>query len=163
MNNQIVTNLKQARKSVMIYLAHRVGLPYFKLTRKPKNFPYTTAQLQQMPEDSVGAALYSFLKENQLDLLPYYEKHDIKHVVLGYEPTEEGEVSLQCFMLANGRRSLPVILCVIYGWLSMPEYQGKFIQAWRRGRKVPPINGFDWFALPPLPLNAVRQSMQLAS
>jgi hypothetical protein len=153
---------KRLRKSIMVYLAHDIGLPYFKLTRKPRNFPYSMQQLQSMREGSVGASLLKFLKQNNLDLLPYYEKHDIKHVVLGYDATEEGEVSLQCFMLANGRRTLPVILCVLYGWLTMPEYYSYFREAWRRGRSVPPINDYDWFAMPPLSLQEVRQQLQIA-
>jgi len=153
--------LKEMRRRTMIFLAHEIGLPYFRLTRKPRSFPYSLAGMGQMPEGTVGKALYCFLHDNGLDLLPYYEKHDIKHVVLGYEATEEGEVSLQCFMLANGRITVPVVLCVLFGFLTMPEYYRRFIKAWHRGRRVPALSRIDWFSLPPYPISEVRKRIGL--
>jgi len=154
-------HFKKWRRRTMVFLAHEIGLPYFRLTRKPRNFPYLMSDMRYMPEGTVGRELYSFLHINGLDLLPYYEKHDIKHVVLGYEATEEGEVSLQCFMLANGRITVPVILCVLFGFLTMPEYYRRFVKAWRRGRQVSALSRLDWFSLPPQPLCEVRKRMGL--
>ena len=153
--------LKKLRRRTMIFLAHEIGLPYFRLTRKPRNFPYSLMNMTGMAEGTVGRALYGFLHNNGLDLLPYYEKHDIKHVVLGYEATEEGEVSLQCFMLANGRITLPVLLCVLFGFLTMPEYYRCFIRAWHRGRHVPALGQLDWFSLPPYLVSEVRKRIGL--
>lgn len=150
-------NLKHFRKRLLVYLAHEVALPYFKLVRRGYHFPYSLKELRHLPEDTVGRALFSFFQDNRLQLMPHYEKHDIKHVVLGYPPTEEGEVSLQCFMLANGRLTLPVIFSVALGLLIMPGKQKQFRQAWLRGRRTRSLKDLDWFALVPQPLARARQ------
>jgi len=152
---------KNIRKALLVYLAHEVALPYFKLVRKSYRFPYSIRQLQHAPEGSVGKELYYFFCRNKLKLMPYYEKHDIKHVVLGYPPTEEGEVSLQCFMLANGRITLPVLFSVAVGLLIMPEKWGAFRRAWQRGCRTPSLRTLDWFALVPQQLAEVRARLSL--
>jgi len=149
------------RKRILVYLAHEVALPYFRLTRKGYQFPYSVRQLQRFPEGTVGKALFQFFNDHQLDLMPHYEKHDIKHVVLGYPPTEEGEVSLQCFMLANGRITLPVVFSVFIGLAIMPDKWGIFAKAWKRGRSVPSLNQLDWFGLVRQPLEATRERLRL--
>lgn len=144
------------RKRLLIFLAHEVALPYFKLVRKDYRFPYTMKQLEGYAAGTVGHELYLFFHNHGLHLLSHYEKHDIKHVVLGYPPTEEGEVSLQCFMLANGRITLPVLFSVAIGVLIMPERWPAFRSAWKRGRETGSLHQLDWFSLIPRPLAEVR-------
>jgi hypothetical protein len=151
--------IKQQRKKLLVFLAHKIALPYFKWVRKDYRFPYSITSLQQMPEPSVGRALYYFFSVNQLQMLPHYEKHDIKHVVLGYPPTEEGEVCLQTFMLANGRITIPVVFSVIIGWTLMPFSWSLFRIAWQRGRRNQSLNQLNWFALIPQPLVEVRKNI----
>lgn len=153
------TRLKRFRKRLLVYLAHEVALPYFKLIRKGYNFPYALRELQHFPEGTVGQELYGFFFNNDLEMLPHYEKHDIKHVVLGYPPTEEGEVSLQCFMLANGRITLPVVFSVVIGLAIMPEKWLSFRKAFALGRRTPSLNKLNWFDLMPLQLSAVQQQI----
>lgn len=151
--------INQIREQVLVYMAHRIGLPYFKLVRKKPTFPYTRAELESMPEGTVGQELHRFFQQNHLDLLPFYEKHDIKHVVLGYGATEDGEVCLQCFMLANGRWTIPVCIAVAYGILTMPEYWSKFRTAWKRGRSNRSLKEVDWFTLIPQPVTVIREQL----
>lgn len=93
---------------------------------------------------TLGNDLYHFLKEKNLQLLPYYAKHDIKHVLLEYDTTDEGEVCLQCFMLGNRHISFPVAATVVYGFLTMPEYWKKFSRAFRRGCNASSLARWDW-------------------
>lgn len=151
--------LKNFRKRLLVYLAHEVALPYFKLVRKGYKFPYSIKDLQHFKAGTVGRELYSFFFKNDLEMLPHYEKHDVKHVVLGYPPTEVGEVSLQCFMLANGRISVPVIFSVAIGIIIMPEHFIAFRKAWKRGRRTPCLNKLDWFSLVPMPLSEARKQI----
>ncbi len=151
--------MKNIRKQMITYLAHEVALPYFRLIRKAYKFPYTVKQLQRFPDGTVGKALFHFFKDNNLDMLPHYEKHDVKHVVLNYPPTEEGEVCLQCFMLANGRITIPVIFSVMFGVTIMPDKWKSFRAAWKRGRATRSLNSLNWFDLVPLQLQEVQQEI----
>lgn len=142
--NRVVTKIRSA---ILVYLTHHMALPILQVIRKPQKFPYSPGQLKQFPEGSLGKDLISMLEKKKLQLLPYYAKHDIKHLLLQYDTTDEGEVCLQCFMLGNRHLSFPVVATVLYGFVTMPEYWRKFKQAYKRGYKSKPMQGWQWFAL----------------
>jgi ubiquinone biosynthesis protein Coq4 len=135
------------RAGLLVWLTHQMALPLLKLIRKPQRFPYTLEKLQGFPEGTLGKDLVNFLAVKQLELLPYYARHDIKHVLLGYDTTEEGEGCLQCFMLGNRHVSFPVLATVMYCFIAMPEYWDKFIAAFKRGRANETIRHWKWFEL----------------
>ncbi len=141
--------LKKLRSNTLVFLTHSMALPILKIIRRKKPFPYTTKQLQCMPTGTVGNDLFNMLNKCKIELLPYYEKHDIKHLILDYPTDEEGEVCLQCCMLGNGHISFPVMATIIYGLLTMPEYYGSFYKAFIRGRKMNDIKNWNWFQLIP--------------
>ena len=135
------------RSDLLVYLTHNMALPVLRIIRKPQILPYSSQQLQQFPQGSLGRSLQQMLEERNLKLLPHYAKHDIKHLLLQYDTTAEGEVCLQCFMLGNRHVSFPVIITVLFGFLAMPEYWSKFFKAYTRGKKCKQIDGWPWFAL----------------
>ena len=132
------------RSSLLVFLTHRMALPLLKKIMKPEYFPYSTEALKQFQEHTLGYDLVHFLHHKELELLPYYAKHDMKHILLGYDTTDEGEVCLQCFMLGNRHISFPVAATVLYGLITMPEYWGSFRRAFRRGRKCTAISNWQW-------------------
>jgi len=151
--------LKIFRSRMLVLLTHSIALPVLKIIRKKKAFSYSMEQLSALPYETVGNELWQTLNENNLHLLPYYEKHDIKHVVLQYQFTDEGEVCLQFFMLANGRISFPVLTTVLYSLITMPEYYSSFKTAYRRGQLAADLQNMDWFSIMELPLNVVQEQI----
>lgn len=135
------------RSGVLVFLTHQMALPLLKLIRKPVIFPYTSDQLAQFPQGSLGKDLIDFIRVRKLQLLSYYAKHDIKHIILGYDTNDSGEVCLQCFMLGNQHISFPVIATVIYGFITMPEHWKEFRSAFKRGRTSSKIEKWKWFEL----------------
>jgi ubiquinone biosynthesis protein Coq4 len=124
-----------------------MALPVLRLIRRPQVFPYTAAELKEFPAGTLGQDLFNFLESKNLELLPHYARHDIKHILLQYDTTDEGEVCLQCFMLGNGHISFPVSATVLYGFVTMPEYWKKFMIAYRRGKTSIPIKNWSWFSI----------------
>ncbi|MEJ8841317.1 Coq4 family protein [Lacibacter sp. H375] len=151
--------LKKLRSNILVMLTHTIALPILKIVRRKKKFPYSMEQLSALPFETVGNELWQLLNAENLRLLPYYERHDIKHVVLNYPFTDEGEVSLQFFMLANGRVSFPVLATVIYGLVTMPEYYSSFKKAWQRGKQSKSLENMDWFGIMEQPLTVVQQQV----
>lgn len=139
--------IKTARSRLLVFLTHHLALPLLRHFRRPRPFPYSQQELAAFPTGSLGADLYQLLKEKDLVLLTHYARHDLKHILLGYDTTEEGEVCLQTFMLANGRVSFPVLATVLYGFFTMPEHWLLFKAAWKRGRSCPPLHHWNWFGL----------------
>ncbi len=138
---------KKLRSRILVFLTHNMALPILRIIRKPQIFPFTAAELHQLPKGSLGNDLIIFLENKKLELLPYYAKHDIKHILLQYDTTDDGEVCLQCFMLGNGHFSFPVAATVVYGFITMPEYWQKFTMAYKRGKKSPCIKKWNWFGI----------------
>jgi ubiquinone biosynthesis protein Coq4 len=141
----------QLRSKLLVMLTHNMALPLLKLIRRPVKFPYSREELAGFEPGTLGKDLVVYLDERKLQLLPYYAKHDIKHILLQYDTNDEGEVCLQCFMLGNGHLSFPVAATVLYGFVTMPEYRKKFMQAYKRGKNSEAIAQWDWFSLLHLP------------
>jgi ubiquinone biosynthesis protein Coq4 len=147
------------RSAILVFLTHNMALPLLQHLRNEEKFKYNLWQLTAMPEDSLGYSLGRFLQQRKLELLPYYARHDIKHILLNYDTTDEGEVCLQCFMLGNGHVSIPVIATVLYGFFTMPEYWKSFRLAYQRGRQSIPIEKWKWFELLYEPLEGLQQKI----
>ncbi len=145
--NKIYSILIRWRSGLLVFLTHNMALPVLRFIRRPKPFPYSAAALHQLPHGTLGKDLIDFLEARQLQLMPHYAKHDMKHILLDYDTTDEGEVCLQSFMLGNRHLSFPVAATVLYGFITMPEHWTKFIAAYKRGRNSIPIAGWDWFGL----------------
>ena len=140
-------------------LTHKIALPILKLVRRPNEFTYSEADLQSLPPGTLGNDLFVFLKQRNLPLLKHYARHDLKHVLLGYDTTEEGEACLQSFMFGNGRISFPVLATVTYSFITMPEYWSKMKKAYLQGKSSNPIHPWKWNELLKEPTEELRKKI----
>ena len=147
------------RETILVFLTHKVALPMLKLVRRPNEFTYSEDDLQSLPPGTLGNDLFVFLKQRSLPLLKHYARHDLKHVLLGYDTTEEGEACLQSFMFGNGRISFPVLATVGYSFLTMPEYWSKMKKAFLQGKKSDAIHVWKWNELLKEPTEELRRKI----
>lgn len=150
------TWLIKLRSALLVWLTHKLALPVLKLIRKPELFPYSVEDLETFPDGTLGKDLVNFLEAKELELLPYYARHDMKHILLDYDTTDEGEGCLQCFMLGNKHISFPVLATVTYCVVTMPEYWGKFARAYNRGKAAPEISHWRWFEILMMPTEELK-------
>lgn len=68
----------RSRSWVLVFLTHQMALPFLRLVRKPEKFPFTAAELINFPDHSLGKDLAAFLHNKQLELLPYYARHEFE-------------------------------------------------------------------------------------
>ena len=151
--------LLRVRELLLVFLTHKIALPMLKFVRRPNAFTYSEDELRSLPVGTLGNDLYIFLKQRGLPLLKHYARHDLKHVVLGYDTTEEGEACLQSFMLGNGRVSFPVLATVGYSFLTMPEYWRKMRQAFLMGKESNPIHSWRWNEILETPTEELRNKI----
>ena len=144
---------------MLVFLTHKIALPLLKLIRKPNAFTYSAEDLKALPIGTLGNDLYVFLEQRNLPLLKHYARHDLKHVLLGFDTTEDGEACLQSFMLGNGRVSFPVLATVLYSFLTMPEYWSKMHKAFSAGKKSSPIHKWKWNDIVHLQTNDLRKKI----
>lgn len=144
---------------MLVFLTHTIALPVLRFARRPNTFTYNEEELKALPAGTLGNDLYVFLKQRNLPLLKHYARHDLKHVLLGYDTTEEGEACLQSFMLGNGRVSFPVLATVTYGFLTMPEYWGYMRKAYSAGKMSAPIHKWKWNEIARLQTSDLRRKI----
>lgn len=147
------------RTAILVFLTHKIALPLLKIVRRPNEFISTKEQLKSLPQGSLGNDLYFFLEKRNLPLLKHYARHDLKHVLLGFDTTDEGEACLQSFMLGNGRISFPVLATVAYAFITMPEHWGKMKYAFRKGRQSNAKHSWKWNELLPEQTSQLRDKI----
>jgi hypothetical protein len=155
------TRLKKIRRWILLTLIHHVGLPFLINFRKPKPWYFSHAELRDFPEGTLGKELADLLDRQGYKLLPNYEHHDAKHVLLKYSMDEEGEVYMQFFFLGNRRYSFPVLSTVAAGLVLMPDKWRGFFREFQKGRKIPPINAWNIGALVTKRTVDVRRQLSL--
>jgi len=100
------------------------------------------AKLREYPVGTLGYDIAKCLDENQLLLVPNYESHDLKHVLLDYPMTPVAEIRMQAFMLGNGNYTLPCFFILTFGVLLLPDEWITLYQDFQRGRKSKPISAW---------------------
>ncbi|WP_341902561.1 hypothetical protein [Fluviicola taffensis] len=91
-------------------------------------------RLRKLPEGTLGYDIAKCLDQNQLTLVPKYESHDMKHVLLGYEMTPLDEIRMQAFMLGNGNYSFPCFAILAFGIILLPDKWTSFYKDFKKGR-----------------------------
>ncbi len=110
------------------------------LAIKPLQFFYKTesenihAELKSLPSGTIGSELYRMLITNNLKVIPKFENHDLKHIILGYGMTSVEEIKMQAYLFGNGNRSVFCILFLASG-LIFPEEWSSFYNEFKKGKK----------------------------
>lgn len=99
-------------------------------------------QLALCEDGSLGKELYLWLKQYQIELIPRFENHDVKHVLTGYKSEGLDEIRLQIFMLGNGNYSLTcLLLCTMA--IIFPEHYRTFKTDFAKGSLAKPLKDID--------------------
>lgn len=98
------------------------------------------AELRSYPAGTLGHDISKCLDQNQLQFVPGYESHDLKHVVLDYKMTPVDEIRMQAFMLGNGNYTLPCFAILLFGALLLPDLWPVFYRDFILGTKSLPIS-----------------------
>ena len=94
---------------------------------------------RDLQEGTLGKGVADCLDSNHLRLVPGYESHDLKHVLLGYKMTPVDEIRMQAFMLGNGNISIPSIAIFLFGFILLPYMWKQFFKDFKLGYHSEPI------------------------
>jgi hypothetical protein len=103
-----------------------------------KSMEKHTLELQKAPEGTVGHDVYELLKQHDLQPIPKFENHDLKHLILGYGTSSVDEIRMQMYLLGNGNFSAFCLLFAASGILFPREWK-TFYQDIKRGKSAPSI------------------------
>ncbi len=99
-------------------------------------------ELRKLDNGTLGKEIAVCLDNHRLTLVPGFESHDLKHVLLDYKMTAEDEIRMQAFMLGNGNYSIPCFTILTFGAILLPDLWPTFHQDYKKGQNAIPISGW---------------------
>ncbi|GAA4113893.1 hypothetical protein GCM10022393_13120 [Aquimarina addita] len=136
----ITLNLKEKTYEFPKFREQLVEFLKIYLAIKPLQFFYKTKsentinQLKVLPNGTIGYELYKMLDNNNLKVIPKFENHDLKHIILGYGMTSIEEIKMQAYLFGNGNKTIFCILFLASG-LIFPEEWKSFYKEFKKGKK----------------------------
>jgi len=118
------------------------GVWFLKTFGKRKYAADLKEKLDCCKEGTIGRELLSFMTKNGFDFVPHYEKHDMKHVILGYKPKPDDELRMQAFMFGNAGFSFTSVTMAAMFIIWTPGMWKDFKTHFQKGKKVKPIGHF---------------------
>ncbi|WP_421752843.1 hypothetical protein [Croceimicrobium sp.] len=128
-------NIRRRLAESIIEKSFKTSVAFIAHVHNMQEYYDQAVQLRLMPDGSLGKEVAKCLDEHQLSLIPGYESHDLKHVLLNYPMSPEGEIRLQAFMIGNGNLSLPSLAILLYGALLLPSSWFTFYQDYQKGKE----------------------------
>lgn len=130
-------------------------IPYQSL-KKNEAWDVTITDLQQFPKDSLGQRMGNFLALHNFDLQAKLESHDVFHVLTNTGITVPEEISMQFYLLGNGKRSAYLFTVIFLGGLLYPDYLKFFYNRYKKGKSSLRFYQLDFYKLLPQPLEKIK-------
>ena len=130
---------------------------YTQLFKKNQAWNISKKDLLQLPKDSFGYHLGSFLQKNGFELIPKVERHDAYHVLTGYNTNVEDEIALQWLCFGNGKRSKYMFGVIILGTIILPDYYKYYRKSYQKGKQANAFHHLDFSKLLNTPIYHLRR------
>lgn len=116
-------------------------------------------ELRKLENGTLGKDIANCLDDHKLTLVPKYESHDLKHVLLDYKMTAEDEIRMQAFMIGNGNYSIPSFTIFFFGAILLPELWTTFYADFEKGRQTVPISNWTINDFANRPIKELRNDL----
>lgn len=135
--------------------------PYQKFIKRNQPWDITKEQLIEYPFGSLGNDLGLFLTSNQFEIQAKLEDHDIIHVLTNTGVKVVDEISMQYYLLGNGKRSLYLYMVILTGTLCYPMHFRQFTESYKKGKKANPFYHLDFLKMLYVPTSILRQNYNI--
>jgi hypothetical protein len=116
-------------------------------------------ELRKLENGTLGKKIANCLDNHKLTLVPKYESHDLKHVLLDYKMTAEDEIRMQAFMIGNGNYSIPSFTIFFFGAILLPDLWTTFYSDFEKGRQTVPISNWTINDFANKPIRELRNEL----
>ncbi len=135
-------NLLQKLARKIIKKSFDFSVSFIEKNHDMKPYKKIILDLRKCKKDTLGKEIANCLDTYGLNLVPKFESHDLKHVLLEYKMTPEGEIRMQAFMIGNGNYSIPSFAIFIFGAFLLPDLWKTFYKDFKKGRKTKSISNW---------------------
>ncbi|WP_435623146.1 Coq4 family protein [Flagellimonas sp.] len=146
------------RAIVLEYLYEWSKKPYQKFLKKNRAWNIPIKKLLQYPNNSLGFHLAAFLLKHSFEVQPKLENHDVFHVLTSTGISVPEEISMQYFLLGNGKKSLYLFSVIGLGTCLYPDYSQFFKQAYQKGRTAHKFYHLDFSKMLEQPLQRIQSA-----
>lgn len=145
---------------------NRFALPmvnYYRHFFKGKKIPWgeNKETLSRFEEGSLGNEISLFLTENEFEINPKMESHDVFHVITGYGTSMHEEAAMQFFLIGNKKKSKLARISALIGFMIFPEYWRLYLDSYRRGRSTLHFSSWEFKELLFVEVEQLRRDIKL--
>ena len=127
----------------IIKLSFHLAVRFIERFHDMSTYDEKVRQLSMMERGTLGKDVADCLEKHNLRLVPGFESHDLKHVLLKYEMNPVDEIRMQAFMLGNGNITVVSIAIVIFGFVLLPHKWFQFYRDFKLGLVSKEIKNWD--------------------
>lgn len=113
----------------------------FFLSNRP--WPYALTDYEHLPKNTLGYHYHTCIAEHQIEYKPNLIKHDMKHIILGYDMTIQNELNIVAFLIGNNSYNKFGVIYLIVCLLIVPEYSVKLIKHYKRGKAANRLKDYN--------------------
>ncbi|MEM7382351.1 MAG: hypothetical protein AAF361_14305 [Bacteroidota bacterium] len=99
--------------------------------------------------------------QHSFDIQPKLENHDVFHVLTQTGTSVPEEISMQYYLLGNGKRSLYLFTVICLGTLLYPDELPRFFRAFKRGRAALAFHHLDFSKLLEQPISRIQKAFSI--
>lgn len=152
-------NILQKTARTIIKLSFDFSILVIEFFSDMKPYKEKVASLRTLEEETLGKEIANCLDRYELNLVPKFESHDLKHVLLGYKMTPEDEIRMQAFMIGNGNYSIPSFSILIFGAILLPDLWKVFYNDFKKGKNTIAISNWQIEEYATRNLNELRKEL----
>ncbi|QGK73115.1 hypothetical protein [Flavobacterium sp. SLB02] len=97
------------------------------------------SNLRTLQLGTVGREVAEMLDNKNYRLIPKFENHDLKHIVLEYEMTMKDEIRMQAYLIGNGNFTFPCLIFFSLG-IFYPTIWKDFLDEYQTGKSSKSIH-----------------------
>ena len=146
-----------ARKIIKVSFDFSISLIEFFSDMKP--YKEKVSVLRKLDDGTLGKEIAICLDSYNLNLVPQFESHDLKHVLLAFKMTPEDEIRMQAFMIGNGNYSIPSFAIFIFGAILLPDLWTLFYEDFKKGRNTISVSNWQIEEYATRNLNDLRKEL----
>ncbi|WP_109434809.1 MULTISPECIES: Coq4 family protein [Aquimarina] len=136
--------------------------PYQKWFKNQPSWDIPIKALIQYPKESLGFHLGCFMLQHDFSPQPKLENHDVFHVLTNTGVSVPEEISMQYYLLGNGKRSIYLISVIFLGTLLYPDKFQLFSKAYKKGKAAYTFYQLDYKKLLHQPIQNLQTTFLIS-
>ncbi|MFK8044682.1 MAG: hypothetical protein AB8B72_04255 [Crocinitomicaceae bacterium] len=128
---------------------------------RERNWKYRVEDYKKMKVGSLGWKYHKLVLSGTIQFKANLIKHDMKHIILGYDMTIKNELNIVAFLLGNKSANKVSTLYLITCLLFVPEYFTKLRKHYKRGQIAHRIKDYNLSNFVEMDLKSIQKTLNI--